>query len=463
MPRISSWRRTRRAANRGPRIPWLEDENLSKGKGSNLRAAILWQDTVFTERTVSGDTVITIGDDLKNTFVLPDLAGIGAHHRLLTPGVNGYTLHLTSEMTGRLKLDGELTDLATARASKGNEIAVGEPDWGVVDLGEVAVFFQFVGAKEAIPRRPIWANMETPLLGSLLIALVLQFAILISAFYFWDEDPNLVELDLSDRFVKYIIEKPPPEIEEEEKEEGIDEDVGKKAGGEEGKFGEEDKLEKSKVPKRDGEMVNKIKDVGIHKALGSDLLGGGPLKNIFGDKTGFDNKLNAAMSGVGDDLIVGHGAGGMGLRGTGEGGGGEGFGRIHGMGRIDTGGGRGTRAKLGGKRKRKARARIQRGKGNVSGFCKESDILRVVNARQRGIQYCYEKELQRNPELQGKVTMSWRIGLDGKVVKVIVENSTLGNATVTGCMKRQIQRWAFAKPEGGMCQIRFPFVFNAGL
>jgi hypothetical protein len=210
-------------------------------------------------------------------------------------------------------------------------------------------------------------------------------------------------------------------------------------------------------------MVDKIKDVGIHKALGSNLLGAGPLKNVFGDKTGFDNKLNAAMAGAGDSLVVGAGAGGMGLRGTGGGGGGEGFGRIHGMGRIDTGGGRGTRAKLGGKKKRKKKARVRRGKASMQGFCKEKDISRVVSARQRGIQYCYEKELNRNPELQGKVTMNWRIGLDGKVMKVIVENSTLGNKTVEGCMTRQVKRWTFPKPEGGFCQIRYPFVFNSGL
>ena len=40
-----------------------------------------------------------------------------------------------------------------------------------------------------------------------------------------------------------------------------------------------------------------------------------PLRNVFGDRAGFDSKLNAAMSGVGDDLVVGQGQAGMGLRG----------------------------------------------------------------------------------------------------------------------------------------------------
>ncbi|MCA9557549.1 MAG: energy transducer TonB [Myxococcales bacterium] len=436
---------------------------MSKDNQTNLRVAVLWHDTVFAETIVEGKRPVTIGEKPSNTLMVPDVAGVGDSHVLFTPDAGGFSLNLTGGMAGRLNLGGKEQTVEAARAAKGGTLSVAGDDWGIIDLGPLAVFFQMGVAPEKLPARPIWAAMESSMLGSLLTALVVHLAFLIAAFFFWNEDPELTSLDLSDRFMKVIVEEPPPEIEEEEEEESVDEDVGKKAGGEEGKFGEEDKVEKSKVPKRDGEMVDKIKDVGIHKALGSNLLGRGPLKNVFGDKTGFDSKLNAAMAGAGDDLVVGHGAGGMGLRGTGSGGGGEGFGRIHGMGRIDTGGGRGTKANLGGKKKRKAKARVRRGKANLSGFCKEADIQRVVAARQRGIQYCYEKELARNPELQGKVTMSWRIGLDGSVVKAFVENSSLGNKQVEGCMTRQIQRWKFPKPEGGMCQIRYPFVFNAGL
>ena len=92
-----------------------------------------------------------------------------------------------------------------------------------------------------------------------------------------------------------------------------------------------------------------------------------------------------------------------------------------------------------------------------------SDILRVVNSRQRGIQYCYEKELARNPELGGKVTLVWRIGLDGKVLgKATIAKSTLKNGVVESCMTRSVSRWKFTKPDGGICEIKFPFVFNSG-
>ena len=438
---------------------------MSKNNLAYLRIAVLWNDSLTSEKLIDSSKAAHVGANTKNDLMVPDLGGLGDRYELFSPAPGGFYVNLAGlddSLSGRLRLSGQEMTLAEARKSQGGQLTVGGSDWGVLDFGDFAIFFQGSKAPETLKTGGFWSTMNRSMLGAILFAVVMHLGFLIAAFLFWSDDPVFAELDLSDRFMKVIVEEP-PEIEEEEEEESIDEDVGKKAGGEEGKFGEEDKIEKSKVPKRDGELVDKVKDVGIHKALGSDLLGRGPLQNMFGDKTGFDSKLNAAMAGAGDNLVVGAGAGGMGLRGTGGGGGGQGFGRIHGMGRIDTGGGRGTRARLGGKKRRKKKARVRRGKGNIMGFCKEKDILRVVGGRQRGIQYCYEKELARNPELNGKVTMGWRISLDGKVAKVVVQNSTLGNKSVEGCMKRQIQRWRFPKPEGGMCQIRFPFVFNAGL
>ncbi len=208
-------------------------------------------------------------------------------------------------------------------------------------------------------------------------------------------------------------------------------------------------------------MVKGLKEMGHIKVIGIGGLGDGPMENVFGNTQGFDSTLNAAMAGADGELVVGNGTGGMGMSGVGKGGGGSGFGRVHGMGRVP-GKGRGVRARLGGKKKKK-KARVRRGKGNFSGFCKESDVLKVVKRRQRGIQFCYEKELARNPSLKGKVTMGWIIGTNGKAMRATVQNSSLGNKVVEGCMARNINRWRFEKPEGGLCKIRFPFVFSHGL
>jgi len=133
------------------------------------------------------------------------------------------------------------------------------------------------------------------------------------------------------------------------------------------------------------------------------------------------------------------------------------------MGKIDTGGGRGTKASLGRRGKRKARFSVKKGAPSVGNFCKQADILRVVSARQKAITYCYEKELASNPELGGKVTLAWIISLDGSVKKIWVKGSSLKNGKVESCMTRTLKRARFTKPDGGMCQIQFPFVFNSGI
>lgn len=434
---------------------------MSTKHPTNLRLALLWQDTVVAEKVLKKGEVATIGEDLGNTLVLPDIAGIGNKYTLFNPTPSGYVLNLTAQMKGRMRHDADEKSVEDVRKAKGEKVGVDYHDWGLIELGNLQIFFGFVSESEEIPAPPIWQRIDTGALSALLLAYILQMGPLLAAFWLWDDKPNLQDLEQRDRVVGYVFEKPPEEIEEEKEEK--QEDVGKKAGGEEGKFGEEDKKEKSKVPLQDGQMVDKVKNMALTKALTSNLMGKGPLQNVFSDKTAFASKLNAAMSGEGSEFVMGQGYGGMGMRGMGTGGGGEGFGRIHGMGRIDTGGGRGTKASLGGKEKRKATARVQRGSGDVQGFCKESDISRVVSARASGINYCYEKELARDPELAGKISVQWRIGVDGKVMKVIIENSSLNNKEVEGCMVRQIERWSFPKPEGGMCQIRYPFVFNPGL
>jgi len=307
-------------------------------------------------------------------------------------------------------------------------------------------------------RKSFLERADTRLLSSLILALLLHFGVLIFSFINKSYELSAaMNLQGSSSFFQELTVI--DEVIEEDLEE---ESIGKAAGDQEGSFGERDKVVKSKVPKTEGELVDRVRDTGVVKAI-SSLSSSGALSSVFGNRSSFTDQLTiAAAGGVDGELIMGHGAGGMGLRGTGSGGGGSGFGRIHGIGTVDTGGGRGTRSKL--KRRKSARKkfRVNKGKPIVSNYCKNADILRVVSNRQRSIQYCYEKELSRNPELSGKVIINWRIGLSGKVMKAWIGSSSLKNGNVESCMTRAVRFWRFSKPDGGICEIKFPFVFNQG-
>lgn len=446
----------------------------------NLRVALVWNGTVFQERTFTqtSEPIVTVGEHEDNHFVVP-ASGIASTFEMFERTESGYKLRFTDKVDGNINVsedDFDIEELLDSKhASKVSSVSTEDGkaemyetqltygDWGIVELGQVNIFFQLVEKGEAVAGRGLWARMDKPLLGTTAIAAILHIVFLIVAFLMFDVDPELEDMQNLDRFVKFMVDDVEDPMEEEEIEEPEEDTTGKKAGGEEGKFGDPDEeIPESKIPKSDGEMVDEIdvKNIGVNKTLSSDVLGSGPLKNIFGNQEGFDAKMQVAMSGEGGELQVGRGAGGMGMRGVGKGGGGEGFGRIGGLGKVDTGGGKGTGAKIGRKKARKVKPQVKRGTPKIGDFCDKGNIRRVVGAKQAAIKYCFEKELQTNPKLSGKIIAQWKVSLDGSVMSSSIASSSMNNKKVEGCITRVIKRMRFQKPNGGICVINYPFVFS---
>lgn len=100
------------------------------------------------------------------------------------------------------------------------------------------------------------------------------------------------------------------------------------------------------------------------------------------------------------------------------------------------------------------------GSPGVGDFCDPENIREVVDARSSDLQHCYERQLQTNPDLSGHVTANWRIELDGSVSNATIAESTLNHRQAEGCMVRQLEQMRFDEPDGGMCDIDFPFVFS---
>jgi outer membrane biosynthesis protein TonB len=315
-----------------------------------------------------------------------------------------------------------------------------------------------------VPKRSFWA-FDKNVAATTLLSFLLQVGLIGSTVFLWQE--TAIQADQGDiRKIMRVqvdtsIEEEEEELIEEEEEE---EDVGKKAAGDEGKFGdpEVEPEKESKVPKQDGKMVDKIdvKNIGMNKLLNEAT--NTALSSILDDNANlFENKIAVAMSGTGSEFVMGHGSGGMGFRGSGSGGGGTGFGRIHGLGKIDTGGGSGVKAGLGKKKAKKVR-KLKIGSGQTQGFCAKGDIRKNVRRRAGAIRACYERRLQVKPKLKGKITARWTITQAGKVGQASVVKSGLKDKEVEGCILRSIRRMRFKEPEGGICVVQWPFVFNNG-
>lgn len=436
----------------------------------NLRVALVWNGTVFSEKTFTqtSEPRVLVGDDPLNHFVVPgDLNSFVMFER----SADGYWFRFQagSELTATLgeeELDADalIADRLTRSVGENTyESPIGFDDWGIVHLGDVDIFFQLMERGEVVEGRGVSGRIEGPLIGTLLLAALLHAAVLLSAFMMFEADRDLRDIQNLDRFARIMVEDVAEPLEPEE-DVPEDDSTAKKAGGEEGEFGAEDAVvEESKVPANEGELVDEIdvRHIGVNEALSSQVIGAGPLKNIFGDQQGFEAKMDVAMAGADGDLVAGRGQGGMSLRGTGDGGGGEdGFGRIYGIGRVDTGPGKGSGGRLAKKVRKRVQPVIEVGEPTGGDFCDPANIRRVVGAKQNAIKYCYEKELQTQPELAGKIIAQWKIGLDGAVIDPSIASSTMGDRKVEGCIARAIKRLRFEKPRGGICVVNYPFVFS---
>ncbi len=90
-----------------------------------------------------------------------------------------------------------------------------------------------------------------------------------------------------------------------------------------------------------------------------------------------------------------------------------------------------------------------------------SSIKAVVGKHLDETRYCYEKELAKNPNLRGKVVVSFTITTTGKVTDVTVKDSELGSRNVEDCLIKAIGRWTFPKPEGGSVKVSYPLIFTS--
>jgi hypothetical protein len=153
------------------------------------------------------------------------------------------------------------------------------------------------------------------------------------------------------------------------------------------------------------------------------------------------------------------------VAGTGLGGGGTGFGRIQGSGNLDVGAGRGRGRKgpgLGRGREKEVQVGLETGTAEAAGGLTRDQINRVVKAHAAAIRYCYEKELQRQPSLSGKIALYWVIRPNGSVDRSRVATTTMGSRAVEGCMERQVRNWQFPRSDTETIVQSYPFFFKGG-
>lgn len=93
-------------------------------------------------------------------------------------------------------------------------------------------------------------------------------------------------------------------------------------------------------------------------------------------------------------------------------------------------------------------------------FCNQGDIQRVMAGRAGAFKFCYERELQLEPELEGRVVLRFNIPDSGKPTAIGIASSTIKKQSLHDCLTKNVQKLTFEPPKGGVCAVRWPLTFN---
>ena len=86
----------------------------------------------------------------------------------------------------------------------------------------------------------------------------------------------------------------------------------------------------------------------------------------------------------------------------------------------------------------------------------------IIRRRQDRIRLCYERQLNFNPKLAGKVSLHFVIGGKGQVSSSRIVEDTMRNQNVNKCILTEIASWTFPTPRGGVnVDVDYPFFFES--
>ncbi len=459
----------------------LEGDDRPTAERKVLEIALLWRESVMRIAHYNMDTpdVITVGEGRKNDFRIAAEGLPADRFCIAQPAGDGETIinwadGMSMEVRGA---EGDILNTqelhAEGRVQYDDSLprpvygySLGLNDRVALQIGELTFVIQYVSPIRLTPVGPL--SGFDYCFSKILALSAIGHVLLFLALLLLPQEPQDIEEDLFEnpnRFAQLILREPKKPIKKRQRLSGSK--GGGRHKGKEGKFGKRSPEKPDALASKKGApMVDRLKrerdrnvalNSGILKVLGA---GKGAVSNVLGPG-GLGTGMNKALGGLrGTAMGDAGGSGGLGTRGTGSGGGGKSLG----IGGLGNGRGRGTgglgKVDLGGRGK--SAYKVEVGRTITKGCLTASQVARVIGRVQSQAKYCYEKEINRNPDLAGKVTTRMEVNAAGGVSWVRVMNSTLGDSNVEKCLIRVMQRMRFPKCQGGgTAEITYPWIFKS--
>lgn len=436
-----------------------------------LRIGLIQGGRVVEERIIKQRTSVTIGANEKNMFVIPG-SDLPASFRLFELVGSDYHLNFMPSMKGRLALPTGLSDLnnlrgqAKAGSQGGHQIQLTEDSRGKIVVGDTTFLFQFVAPPPIQPRPQLpvsvtrgAASVDWPTTVIAAFSFLVHFCAIGSIYSDW-LDP-VVDYDVNvSGLVEQVKSLPaPPPVEEPEQPAPE-----KKEAKAEAPKAEAPKPAPKPTPAPPGqkEHVTKAQVAAISNELQSlematlaALSSAGPATaNVLRSGEVPTSALDAAAAS--EAGVSAAGPGGLKLGGAGgtvrPGATGGGLASIGATGKS-TAAGSGAAQQVKG-----PRGSADLGNASVAGGS-VSDASRVVAQMRAGFRACYNRGLAENPDIEGKIALSIKVGPTGQVASVSATKTGNIPDSVVECVKSRANSASFSPPQGGAAVVQVPVSF----
>ena len=450
-----------------------------------LRIGVIQGGKIIEEKLIRKRATVSVGTSSRNTIILP-AANAPKSFPLFEIKGSEYLLTFTDDMTGRISVGNDASDLQSLKAQhlvrKSGSVytlKLSEASRGRVSVGDCILLFQFVSPppEPAQPQLPAvvrgyyshnidWAYTTT-------FGLTLACFIAITIWAHTIPIPRELGIeDIPDRFAKMLM--PDRNIERSTKDNGANEkkepepvkpppkEEQKKNQNTADDQGDTDEAKAAKAAAHRADVEKKVAGRGLLKLLGAKGPGGATVgtavADVFGEGSIGSNGENA-FEGIGG-VDVATATGQRGVRGNGG---------ATTAASIEDMGTRGVVGAAGQGNRQKTEAKVV---ANVTSTAlqefdsdsrSQQDIVNVVRQRLGGIKHCYESRLKRNPELKGKVVIHFVVHGGGTVIESsVIENST-GDSELGACIASQVRAIRFPPAQGGgETSVTYPFILAPG-
>ena len=414
----------------------MRKSSVALDSSKNLQVRVFWGDVLYDTVICRPNESVTVGNTPGNTFIMD--AGKSLKLVELKSG-NVAELQFSDDVDGHISVGKELMSLKKAISSKHvvknpdgfYHARLADNDKADFIIGHVSFYLSWIGHTKPLPKGLLFGDRKKMIWIAGVCSLVV---VLISLLALWEPPPPEKP---PERLVMLTPRNAPAKA-------AMGEAKSADGGAQKGESG-------------------KAEQVAPEKPSMASILKSANLGSLVSGLTSLGaNAPSTAANPATTSAVPQAGNGGLGTEGlkTGAGGKTVGIGRTVGQGE---GGFEGTgRLGLSGNSAVEGSSGHGEGSSTTGGGLDREVIESIIRRRLDRIRLCYERQLNFNPKLVGKVTVHFVIGRKGEVLSSRATEDTMKNESVRSCILAEVGSWTFPTPEGGtLVNVDYPFVFES--